>query len=136
HLLRHIFSILVRGRPFRAATTHKLRRIARTMTCATSALLPIPLGRGAADFATALNFMQTEAGIRHLANICLVHQTGIDFDFKNIGREVNVLDLFTVDVYHWNLHWNYSSRAPYRRYLPRRTRAGLMRTIPPFTPGT
>src|SRR5690606_5407361 len=100
--------VLARLWPMRDTTADKDRGAACAMPGAARPLLAIPLGFGHAHFAACFGAVRSQTGICHLAHIRLMHQARVDFDFKNIRRQVNLLDFLAGLVIDWNLHGEYS----------------------------
>ena len=48
--------------------------------------------------------MQTQACIRHLAHVCLMHQANIDRGFEDVGRQFYRVDI--LPAYIFNLQFN------------------------------
>ncbi len=74
--------------------------------------------------------MRTEAGIRHLARVSLVHQVHIDRGFEDAGRQFHLRELLAFHVENIYFH-GYCSRF-LRAYC---LRASLIMTRLPFAAG-
>ncbi len=61
--------------------------------------------------------MRAQTRIRHLAHVRLVHQAHVDFDFEDIGGQIDGTDLLTRHVVNWYFHDYDSSDAAHLAVL-------------------
>ncbi len=94
HLLGHGLGVIPGFWGVDATTANGLGRNHTAASGATSALLFPGLGTATTDFAAALGVVRAQAGIRHLALICLVHQVHIHFSCKNFIGQFDSIRLF------------------------------------------
>src|SRR5690606_2864898 len=87
HLLRHVLPVAARLRAMSHTTTDEDRCVAAAVTRTARALLTVPLGLGPVDLAARLRGVGAEPGVRHLANVSLVHQANINGPLKDAGRQ-------------------------------------------------
>ena len=75
-------------------TANRLGRNHAAASGTTGALLFPGFGTAATDFTAALGIVGAQAGIRHLALICLMHQVHIHFSCKNLIGQFDSIRLF------------------------------------------
>ena len=85
----------------------------------------------AGDLAAILGLTRSQAGIRHLLDVSLVHQIHIHWGFKDLGRQFHGLDLIAFHVE--NVYFHNTHTPIIGAYC---LRASLIMTKPPLGPGT